>query len=153
MFKYLFILACFAPLMAIGQASIGKSKDVVKKELDAWKQSHASLFPKIDDLGNSTTLSIKDPGYGLVKFIYTYDKDKTCISEKTVALTDSARTNYLNAILEKKEYEWNILNGNQYISKFSDKLMIEIPGDPKNHSVTVYRAEWTQSIYDMLLKK
>lgn len=153
MFKYLVILIGFSPLMALAQSSIGKQKDIVKKELETWKQANASFYPRITDLGNTTTLAIKDPGYGPVKFIYTYDSKKICISEKTVALTDSARSNYLNSILEKKEYEWTKLNGNQYISRFEDKLMIEIPGDPKNHSVTVYRAEWTKDIYDMLLKK
>ena len=153
MYKLLVLLACLVPYISFGQSSIGKTKEAVKKELDTWKQANGSLYPKLSDLGNTTTLSIKDPGYGQVKFVYTYDKDKVCISEKTVALNDSARNNYLNAILEKKEYEWTKLNGNQYISKFTDKLMIELPGDPKNHSVTVYRAEWTREIYDMLLKK
>ncbi len=153
MFKYLLILICFAPIITLGQSTIGKTKDIVKKELESWKQSHGSLYPKLSDQGKTTILAIKDPGYGQVKFVYTFDKNNICISERTVALTDSARTNYLNAILEKKEYEWKKLNGNQYISKFGDKLMIEIPGDPKSHSVTVYRADWTQSIYDMLLKK
>ena len=153
MFRYLLILVVIIPLAGSCQESIGKSKDIVKAELETWKKANAGSYPTVTEIGSNTTLSIKDPGYGQVKFIYTFDKSKTCIRVKTVALTDSARNNYLNNMLEKKEYEWVKLNGNQYISKFSDKLMIELPGDPKNHSVTVYRAEWNQEIYNMLLNK
>lgn len=153
MFKYLLIFVGIIPLASSGQESIGKPKEVVKSELETWKKANAGSFPGISDGGSTISLAIKDPGYGQVRFIYTFDKSKTCISIKTIALNDSARNNYLNNMLEKKEYEWVKLNGNQYISKFSDKLMIELPGDPKNHSVTVYRAEWNQEIYNMLLKK
>jgi hypothetical protein len=131
---------------------VGKTKEVVQKELNTWKDANASFFPKITDAAMTTTLAIKDPGYGVVKFVYTYNKDKICNNEKTIAINDSARRNYLNSVLEQRGYEWKKLNGNQYISKFSDKLMIELPGDPRNFSFTVYRVDWTKETYDMLNK-
>lgn len=147
------MLIGFSPLLVLGQTYIGKSKTEVKKELETWKNTNAGLRPVITELGTTTTLSFKDPGQGQVKIVCSFDKRRTCISEKTVTMSDSIRNIYLHAILEKKEYEWIKLNGNQYISRYEDKLMIEIPGDPKNYSVTVYRAEWTKDIYDLLLKK
>jgi hypothetical protein len=153
MFRSVFLSLFIFPLFLSAQSKIGKTRDELKKELDTWKAGNASFFPKITEAGNTTTLSIKDPGYGAVRFVYTYDKNKVCTMEKTISINDSARTNYINGVLEQRGYEWKKLNGNQYVSKFSDKLMIEIPGSPKDHSFTIYKVDWTKEVYDMLYKK
>jgi hypothetical protein len=153
MSRFILYLFLFSPFFICAQDKVGKTKTEIKKQLDTWKTANRSLSPVITDAATTSTLTIKDPAYGLVKFIYTFNKSKICTSEKTVATNDSARTNLLNTVLEQPVHEWKKINGNQYISKFSDKLMIEIPGKPTDHSFTIYKADWTKEVYDMLNRK
>lgn len=150
--SFLFALL-FSPVFLSAQNKVGKTKAEVKKELDTWKNSNSSLTPKITEMPLVTTVTFRDPGYGVVKNIYSFNKSKICISEKTVTSSDSARQNYMNLVLEQPAYEWKKINGNQYISKFSSKMMIELPGNSVDHSFTIYKADWTKEVYEMLNKK
>lgn len=153
MFRFLLCLFLLSPFFISAQDRVGKTRTEIKKQLDSWKTENRSLSPVITDAATTTILTIKDPANGMVKFIYTFNKSKLCTSEKTVVTNDSVRTNLLNMVLEQSVHEWKKINGNQYISKFSDKLMIEIPAKPTDHSFTIYKADWTKEVYDMLNRK
>jgi hypothetical protein len=58
----------------------------------------------------------------------------------------------LNKVLEKKGYQWKKINENQYISSFSDQLLIELPVEKKEFYFTIYRAQWSREVYDILIK-
>ena len=150
MTRSLLFLLILVPVFSQAQKNIGKTKAVLKKELLAWRSANASLLPKITETTSTTTVRYNDPGLKSIESVYIFDRKNICISERTLASSDSIRRVCLDKVLALPEYEWKKINGNQYISRFSDQLMIELPGDPKNFSFTIYRAAWTKELYDML---
>jgi hypothetical protein len=56
-------------------------------------------------------------------------------------------------LLAKEKYVWKKINENQYISKFEDKIMIELPTENKSNSITIIRTDWTKILYDILAGK
>ncbi|MBL7725589.1 MAG: hypothetical protein JNK27_15680 [Chitinophagaceae bacterium] len=85
-------------------------------------------------------------------YIYLFDESGRCKSETIMTRCDSCLTGLLQAALAQKKYEWKKINENQYISKFEDKLMIELPPENPNHSFSFLRVEWTRKLYDLLIK-
>jgi hypothetical protein len=67
-----------------------------------------------------------------------------------VAISSAAREGWLKRILDKKNFDWKKLNENQFISKFEDRLLIELPVDEKDLSFSIFKAEWTKEIYDLM---
>ena len=56
-------------------------------------------------------------------------------------------------LFDLKKFEWNKINENQYISKFEEKLMIELPAENYDHSFSILKVEWTKELYELLLKQ
>lgn len=86
-------------------------------------------------------------------YIYLFDESGRCKSETIITRCDSCLTRLLQAALALKKYEWKKINENQYISKFEDKLMIELPPENLNHSFSFLRVDWTRELYDLLIKE
>jgi hypothetical protein len=56
---------------------------------------------------------------------------------------------YLNSILEQSKYKWKQVNGNQYVSKFSKRLLLET--DPEfNPTFFMVGTTWTKNSYKLL---
>jgi hypothetical protein len=152
MIRCLLLSLILLPFFSIAQGKVGKLRSEVRQDISTWISKNNHYYPSLKEADSVMTLSIRDMVYGKVQFQYTFNKDSICITEKTITSCDSCRRNYLNAVLEQGGYEWRRLNGNQYISKFGDHLMIEIPGNEKDMSFTIYQVAWTKEVYDMLLK-
>ncbi len=86
-------------------------------------------------------------------FIYLFDESGRCKSETIITRCDSCLSRLLQAALAQKKYEWKKINENQYISKFEDKLMIELPPENPDHSFSFLRVDWTRELYDLLIKE
>ncbi len=58
---------------------------------------------------------------------------------------------YLNNLLEERKYKWKQINGNQYVSKFSKKLLLET--DPEfNPTFFIVSTSWTRESYKLLFE-
>lgn len=45
------------------------------------------------------------------------------------------------------------LNENQYISKFEEKLLIELPTENKTNTIRIIRTDWNKVLYDIMKGK
>ncbi len=143
MIRTICLLLLFVPLISLGQNKLGKSRADVKKELST---------PSLVETDSTIKIHFHDASSREIDVIYGFDKSGICISEKTITQCEDCRKPYLNDVLELKDYGWKKINGNQYISKFSNQAMIELPVDEKDYSFTIFRAVWSQAVYDLLLK-
>ena len=152
MIRTLTLVFLLFPLSVLAQEHINKSRSDLKKELDKFIEENKSKSPKLIESETTLTLTVTAPGTEMVSHLFTFDFDGKCKAEKIIAACDSCWKEELNLVLEKKDYQWKKINENQYISKFSDQLMIELPVESKDFYFTIFRALWTKEVYDMLLK-
>ena len=143
----------FLPFAGISQTYINKSRSAVKKELARYSLANNNLKTSLTETDSSIIYLVRDPRTLKADFIYGFDRSGKCNSEKTITYCDSCKEKYLRTALNRKKYEWVKLNENQYVSKFSEKMMIELPMEDNDHSFIILRMDWTKILYDMLLKK
>jgi hypothetical protein len=134
-------------LLAISASSqdyIGKTKVKLVKEL----KSLPGEPQVIDD--SVFKIRFVDQNAGNVVKLFRFDKSGKCFSEEVIASCDSCFHGLLNIVLGKKKYEWKKINENQYISKYSEFMMIELPVEPGDFSFSVFHTEWNKELYRML---
>ena len=150
MLRTLALVVLLFPLSALAQDHVSKSRGDLKKEMDKFIEENKAKSPKLIESGSTMTLTVSAPGTELVSHVFTFDSTGKCNAEKIIAACDSCRREELNLVLEKKNYQWKKINENQYISRYSDQLLIELPVESKEFYFTIYRAQWTKEVYDML---
>lgn len=154
MLKVLFIVTLIIPLSASSQKYFDKTKDQVRSELEKYISANKELDPSLSETDSTLILSVKEPRTQSASFVYGFAKGTgKCSYQKTIANCDSCYKKYLDNLLKQKTYGWIKLNGNQYVSKFSGFMLIELPLESDNYSFTVFKAEWTKELYDILIKK
>lgn len=144
------LLFLLLPTFGSSQNFIGKKKAQVLKELQAYAKKNDSLTATITDKDSIITCSITADKTQPADFIYGFDKNGRCQSEKVTASCDSCYTKYLQKVLGEKKYEWKKVNENQYISKYAVRLMIELPAESKELTYTILRTNWNKKVYKML---
>jgi hypothetical protein len=149
MFRIAFILMLL-PATCFSQNFIGKSKDAVKKELQVQILPDESLTKTLSDNDSSIILSLYAGTSRYTDFFYGFDKSGKCKSEKIKSGCESCFNNHLDKILEQKMFEWKKINGNQYVSKYSDYLLVEIQTEKNNYSINILRTDWTRELYTMI---
>ena len=152
MIRTLALVLLLLPMSLPAQSLVSKSRTELKKELDKFVEANSGKSPKLTESEKSLTLSIMSPGTKQVSHVFSFDPAGICSAEKIIAACDSCLKEELNRVLEEKNYEWKKINENQYISKFADQLLIELPVDNKDFYFTIFRAQWTKEVYDILLK-
>lgn len=135
---------------AFSQNFINKTKQQVKKELTKYITRNDSLNAELTETDTTVILSIKSTKALPADFIYRFDKAGKCKLEKVMTRCDSCLNKYLSAALARKKYEWRKINGNQYISNFASRMLMELPADSNNFSYTILRTDWSKQIYDLL---
>jgi hypothetical protein len=151
MFRIILILILL-PVTCFSQNFIGKSKDAVMKELQGQIQPDDSLSKKLSQNDSLILLTINAGTSRYTDFYYGFDKSGKCKLEKIKSGCESCFNNLLDKILEQKMIEWKQINGNQYVSKFSDHLLLEIQieSEKKNFSITILRTDWNRELYNMI---
>lgn len=104
-------------------------------------------------LADTVQLKLENTYAKSFDYIFTFDKKGKCKSETIITRCDSCLTGLLQKVLDQKKFEWNKINENQYISKFEEKLMIELPAENHDHSFSILKVEWTKELYELLLKQ
>lgn len=136
------------PGAGFGQQFIGQEKSTVKKELSHSAKKDDQARISIND--TSLVYHYQDAASGPVDRIYSFDKTSKCISEKSVAGCENCYVHLLQSVLEQKKYEWKKLNENQYISKYSESLMLELPHENNEFTFTVFKIELNKELYKVL---
>ena len=142
--KIRFILAFFIfPVFSFGQGSITQTKAVIIKSISTNKA--ASILEQNDSL---LSVSVKK-GSSVIRHTYQFDHSGKCITETVSSTCETCIDKDLAAILAINRYQWKKINENQYVSRFEDKLIIELPVDKKD-KYTILWTDWTRTLYDLL---
>lgn len=152
MTRLLVFFVFMLPSMAFSQSFINKTKKQVQKE---WKKNTVNKCkPAFQNADSSMKVSAcTDYSSGQsVQHIYSFDKTGKCRSEQVITNCDSCLAKLLNKVLAQTQYNWKKINENQYVSDFSSALLIELPAENKDHSITILRMDWSKELYDLLMK-
>ena len=139
------------PFHAFSQALVGKGKSFVRYALQRDLKKNPEINIVIDDKDSLILYSIRDEKYKPVDFIYRFDQSGKCVSQRVLAGCDSCFQKYLNALLERKKYEWKKINENQYVSKYSEFLMVELSPQKEDYSYIILKADWNRETYRLLM--
>ncbi|MGQ0737766.1 MAG: hypothetical protein ACT4OJ_01785 [Bacteroidota bacterium] len=149
----IFILLLYFPAIAFSQKYFDKSKSEVKKELEAYMLDNKAIKPVLTETDSTLVLAVNDPAAQPASFIYGFDKTTgQCNYQRTVARCDSCYKKYLNNLLGQENYDWKKINENQYVSRFADRLLLELPVEANDYSFALFKTQWTRELYDLLLK-
>jgi hypothetical protein len=149
MTRLIILLFILLPFSGFAQKYINKKKAEVKKELDKYITDNKSINATLSETDTSLVLNIPGTTTQQANFVYFFDKEGKCRSQKTTANCDSCIAKYLQQALQQGKYNWRKINENQYISSFEEKLMIETPADGKEFSFMILRTDWSKILYDM----
>jgi hypothetical protein len=150
MIRVLLILILF-PFSVRSQGFINKNRPFVKEQLErqVWADNRARIVE------SDSTFSINYPEQGELRttFTYTFDNNGYCKAEYINASCDSCYQKYLkNVLSQKTRFRWRELNANQYVSKYSAKLLLEVTPEAKAYSYRILRTSWTRKQYKLLMK-
>ncbi|HRE38418.1 MAG TPA: hypothetical protein PK092_08225 [Chitinophagaceae bacterium] len=149
---YLFLLL-FLPAISFGQRYMNFTKSALKDSLAAKNEKKKGVTTSLKDTKDDLIYTIKGPGTDQTDIIYSFDSLGRCLREKVIAGCDTCIHSKLQSILNIQSYKWKKINENQYVSRFEDRLMIELSVNKQEHSFYIHRMEWTQLLYDILLGK
>lgn len=144
------LLIC--PLPAFSQHFIGKTMNEIKKALQKKAGKNLNPSATVHSTDTTITFTVKEEGKA-ADFSYVFDKNGKCLLEMVKAADDKSYQFYLNETLAEKDFEWKKINENQYVSKFSDFLMIELPGEILPNQFNVFRTEWSKEMYELVTGK
>lgn len=151
--RLIFFILFFLPLSLFSQQYIDKSRDYVKKELGKYVAANKAIKPVLEEKGSSIVLTINNPAAQTAVFTYQFDEvTGLCNYQKTISPCDSCYKKYLQKLLELKRYEWKKINESQYVSRFSDYLLIELQTEGDEQSFTLLKTQWTKELYEMMQK-
>ena len=145
------IIFLLLPVFSFCQKHINQSRAQVKKELKSYKPG--TVKPLLTETDSSITMTLKKGATLTTVFIYEFDEAGKCKSEKVIANCDSCINKMLRATLKTGKHQWKKINETQYVSRFEDKLMIELPVENKDYSYSILRMDWNRIIYDLLIGK
>jgi hypothetical protein len=133
------------------QMYINKSRKEVRRELEKQIAKNDSLHIMLAETDTSLVFSFKDAKVLPSDFVYSFDAAGRCNAEITIAYCDSCFSKFLQKVLSRKQFEWIKLNDRLYVSKYSKRLMLEVPAGNKDRSFTIRRMKWTRASYHSLL--
>ena len=151
--KQFLILAFFClPAQVFGQELINKSKTFVRNKIEKYNPGVDSLRTSFSETDSTIQLSVRSQSSPYNDFIYSFDKKGNCSSEKKISYTETHFRQLLKQALDLKNYDWKRINENQYVSKFSEKMLIELPGDAGIYSFTIIRTDWNKATYELITR-
>lgn len=139
------------PVLGFCQQFIGKNHAVVITELKKTKPGTEK--PVLTETDSVITVTRKGTGSYSVSHFYYFDKTRKNITEKVVAACESCYTNLLSGLLKQGKYKWKKINENQYVSRFEDKMTIELPVEKSDYYFTILRTDWSRTLYNLLVGK
>lgn len=153
MTRFFLFLLLLLPAISFGQRYMNYTKSELKDSLTAKIEKKDGVTSSIKDKKDELIYTSGGQGDQQTEIIYSFDSLGKCIREKVIASCDTCIYAKLQSILSIQSYKWKKINENQYVSRFEDRLMIELSVNKQEHSFYIHRMEWTQLLYDILLGK
>jgi hypothetical protein len=150
--KNILIALCLTiPAFCFSQLNINKTGAEIKKELQLLRNEKTTVKVSIKETDSTVLATVTKKGNDSYSHFFALDKEDSCKLEKITFTCDTCFTKKLEAILEIENYGWKKINENQYVSRFEDYRMIELPVNNKSFTISILRMEWSQLLYDVLM--
>ncbi len=150
MSKLILLCLLLFPGFVKGQQYFGKTQPQVKKELQQYIKKNKSLGATLEQTDSTIHLSVPGPASQPADFYYNFDKSGNCVSQKTITYCDSCFSKFLQPLLQQEKYKWKKINENQYISSYSEGLLIELPAEENQYWFLLMKLSWTKELYKLL---
>jgi hypothetical protein len=145
------LISLITSTLAFSQNFINKDYQKVKKSIAKYKPINDSTTISLQETDSSILMSIRGTGSQPADFLYRFNKERKCISEKITAYCDSCYKKFLGDLLAKKMYKWKKINENQYISGYNWKMMIELPvKEETSFFYIILRTNWNKKLYQLI---
>ncbi|MER3465270.1 MAG: hypothetical protein C4329_13510 [Chitinophagaceae bacterium] len=141
------LLSC---ITSFGQASIGDLRVTVRGKLQPIIKKDCFQCEMTETDSTISVLS-KDSTALPALFIYHFTENKKCYKEESIAHCKPCFDKYLATAPGKKEYEWVKVDDKHWVSKYPEKLILEITDDQKDYSFIIYRMNWDKGLYSKLI--
>ncbi len=146
------VVVLLAAQQTHAQHFIGKTYKEVNKKLKKYKTGIPNTSVQVTDSAGTLHLAVRGDINSSADFIYAFDENGKCKSEKLIAYCDSCYKKYLNEALAQKKFGWKKINANQYASSFEQKMMMELPViEETSRFYIILRTNWIKETYDMLV--
>ncbi len=149
--RCLSIILFVLPVLAHSQLNINKTKAEIKKEITKSKKDNRSVKFSVYETDSTLSIVTIKQDKEQKDLLLQFDKKGNCKMEKMSFSSDIIFKKDLSEILDLKKYEWQKVNENQYVSKFEENIMIELPADDQLKTINIIRMDWTKALYDLLL--
>ncbi len=138
-----FMLVILVPAGA--QKYIGKNREEIEKII-------REINPNGVITGSDSILILStSPDHQTnINFTCHFSPGGKCRIESYSSVCNSCYRDLLAMTLGQKKYRWKKINGNQYISKYRSRLLLETDPDPGKNSFRIIQTSWTRKIYKML---
>jgi hypothetical protein len=153
MTRLLSLLMLLAPLLTYGQNYINLNKYDIKKIFNQTSEKKKIIKYKFANNKNNLIVTEGGSKKCQVKYEFSFDSVGKCNKEKIIFFCDTCMQHKLNPILGFQQYQWRKINENQYISRYEDRLMIELSPEKNVPSFSILRMDWTRILYDILTDK
>lgn len=151
MLRYNLLLLLLFPLSSLAQDKLGKTKAVLKEELTITAGKTGMVLVETDSTLEFSSRDMK--ALDAKVFIYGFDSAGICNTEKFITDCKNCFEKQLHLLIDQPRYQWKKINENQYVSRFEDRLLLEVAPDTDQYFFTLFRAVWTKEFYDILISK
>lgn len=147
--KRSFLLLLMAlPLFAAAQLQVGHSGSAIR---DHWKKQQAAGVRSTVTARSKQLLLVTVQGEkGTARNYYELDSAGICQVQRLETEDTTVAGDFLTQLLALPTYQWKKLNENQYISRFEDHVLVELPADGSMKYVKIIRMNWNRTLYDLL---
>lgn len=147
MIRTFILVAALLPGFLHAQELVGKSRTDIK--------NHASSYGTgIKIAETDSTISWEAGKNGTeADYFYLLDSAGKCRLEKISTASGDYYREILKTILKKGKYHWKNINLNQYVSKFSKNLLLELQEIKNVFSISLIKTNMDKTMYRMLMGK
>jgi predicted metal-dependent hydrolase len=148
--QLLSVLLLLSSFNSFAQRFINKNKPWVLKELQKYTAKPDTINAELKITDTTLAIEVTSPALKIADFMYHFDAAGKCSYENVNTYCIACFKKYLDGVLNRKKYKWKKINENQYISKYSSKMMLELPAEENKLSYRILRTNWTRELYNLL---
>jgi len=130
------------------QTNVGGSSRFVETSLKKYFKNNKVIVTKTD-----TTLVylLRDSTLANMDIYSSFNQNNICTFQKVSFACDSCYQKFFKFNLAQKNFEWQSIGTDHYLSKYSRHLLLV--GDVKNLNYTITLINYTKQEYNQLLNK
>lgn len=148
--RLIIALLIIIPSAGFSQVYINNTKKEIKEEVVANFNGKENITPEFSETDSTLEMKIRGKNVIDADYIYKFNKSGKCISQKTITGCDSCHQTLLQSVLALKKYKWRSLNQNQYVSKFSKNVLLEIQEMGQTYWFMLFKIKLSKKMYRSL---